>query len=385
MNPAIRTTLVGLSVAAIAAGAMTSTALRAQQARGAAGASGTPAAKKVKGGAEPWPDAKTIESRRASAENRKLFASQDVLPITLTADFKSLNNDKNPNSTKVYPGTVTFAGPDGQPTTVKVSLTPRGHSRRAICNWVPLRLTFVKADVKGTLFDGVDSIKLGVHCKSEVDDIVAREYAIYRIDNLLTPRSFRARPAKASYVDIKSGKPMETDKNAMFIEDDDDVARRMSGRITDAQGLNFARVDYDTITMQLLFEYMISNHDISLFAQHNFRVIEMPNGTKYPVPYDFDYSGLVDAPYAIPPKEFHLDTVKDRFYRGPCRPAADLAPILDKFRAAKPQILALYDTLPNLKNSYRSDAKKYLEGFFKIIDDPGKVKHEFTDCKNTGM
>lgn len=383
MNPAIRSTLVGLTVAVLAAGAMTSTAVRAQQ-RGAPAPS-TPPAKKVKGGAQPWPDDKTIEAHRVSSENRKLFASQDVLPITLTADFKALNNDKNPNSTKVYPGTVTFTGPDGQPKTVSVTMTPRGHSRRVICNWVPLRIIFPKEPVKGTVFEGVEAIKLGVHCKSEADDIVAREYAVYKIDNLLTPRSFRARQAKATYVDVKSGKPMETDKNAMFIEDDDDVARRMSGRITDAQGLNFARVDLDTITMQLLFEYMISNHDISLAAQHNFRVIEMPNGTKYPVPYDFDYSGVVDAPYAIPPQALHIDTVKDRVYRGPCRPAADLAPILDKFRANKLQIMAIYDTVPNLKNGYRSDAKKYLEGFFKIIDDAGKVKHEFSDCKNVGM
>jgi hypothetical protein len=381
MTPAIRNLSLGVMMAVCGAAALQA---GAQQQRTAPPAP-VAADKKVKGGAQPWPDAKTIESRRASSEGRKLFASEDVLPITLTADFKSLNNDKNVNSTKVYPGTVTFAGPDGQPKTVNVTLTPRGHSRRVICNWVPLRITFPKEPVKGTVFDGVESIKLGVHCKAEADDIVAREYAVYKIDNLLTPRSFRARPAKASYVDVKSGKPMETDKNAMFIEDDDDVARRMSGRITDAEGLNFARVDYDTITMQLLFEYMISNHDISLSAQHNFRVIEMPDGKKYPVPYDFDYSGVVDAPYAIAPAVLHIDTVKNRVYRGPCRPAADLAPILDKFRALKTQIMSVYDTAPNLKNGYRSDAKKYLDGFFKIIDDPGKVKHEFTDCNHAGM
>jgi hypothetical protein len=129
---------------------------------------------------------------------------------------------------------------------------------------------------------------------------------------------------------------------------------------------------------------MVSNHDFGLTSQHNIRVVEMQTGKKYAIPYDFDYSGVVDAPYALPSPQLHLDTVRDRLYRGPCRSAADLAPTLDKFRAAKAQIMSLYDTVPNLKNGYRTEAKKYLEIFFKMIDDPGKVKHEFTDCKNAG-
>lgn len=378
MNPAIRNTLVGLTAAAIAAGAMTSTALRAQQSSGAAAAA---PAKKIKGGAQPWPDEKTIEARKVSSQNRKLFTSDDVLPISMTADFKAINNDKNQNSTKIYPGTITFAGPDGQPKTVQINLQPRGHSRRTICNWVPLRLTFPKEGVKGTVFDGVEAIKLGVHCRSDVDDIIMREYAVYRIGGLISPTYFRARPAKATYIDVKSGKPMESDKNAMFIEDDDDVARRMGGRITDAQGLSFSRVDFDSVATQSMFEYMISNHDFGLTTQHNVRVVEMQAGPKYVIPYDFDYSGVVDAPYAIPPPQLHLTSVKDRMYRGPCRPAAEMEPILAKFRNARAQILAIYDTVPNLKNGYRADAKKYLETFFKSIENPGSVKKEFTDCK----
>jgi hypothetical protein len=381
MTPAIRNISIGLLLASTAA-----VALHADWTPQARGAQATATeTKKVKGGAQPWPDAKTIESHRDAAEHRKLFTSDESIPITLTADFHTINNDKNVNGTKVYQGSIRFAGPDGQPKEVNITLTPRGHSRRAICNWVPLRLTFPKEPMKGTVFEGIDSIKLGVHCRSDVDDIIAREYVAYRIDNLLTPNSFRARMATATYVDVKSKKPMEENKLAMFIEDDDDVARRMSGRITDAEGLRFTSVDLDTITQALIFEYMISNHDISLFAQHNFRVVEMPTGTKYAVPYDFDYSGLVNAPYAIPPAVLHIDTVRNRVYRGPCRPATELDPILAKFTEIKPKVMDLYDTLPNLKNGYRSEAKKYLDDFYKTIENPGSVKKTFTDCKNTGM
>ena len=379
MTPAIRNILVGLMIAVTSAAALT--------AAGQPQTRGTPPApqKKVKGAVgQPWPDAATIEARRVAAENRKLFSTDEPLPFTLTADFKTIDNDKDVNSTKVYQGTIEFAGPDGQPKDVPIEIRPRAHSRRVICSFIPLRLTFPKEQVKGTVFDGITSIKLGVHCKNEFEELVPREYAAYRIDNLLTPHSFRARLAHASYVDAKTKKPMDT-KLAIFIEDDEDVARRMSGRLTDQQGLRFTGVDLDTVTQLALFEYLISNHDISLFAQHNIKVVELPSHVKYPVPYDLDEAGVVDAPYAIPPPVLHIDSVKDRVYRGPCRPAAELEPILAKFQSVKPMIMALFDTLPMMKNSYRADAKKFLEGFYHTLDQPSAVKHTFTDCKNAGF
>jgi hypothetical protein len=47
--------------------------------------------------------------------------------------------------------------------------------------------------------------------------------------------------------------------------------------------------------------------------------------------------------------------------------------------------MALFDTLPMMKNSYRADAKKFLEGFYHTLDQPNSVKKTFTDCKNAGM
>ena len=82
----------------------------------------------------------------------------------------------------------------------------------------------------------------------------------------------------------------------MFIEDDDDVARRMGGRITDQQ--RTARSAASTprpITLMSLFEYMIGNTDMSMFRQHNIRLVQTPASVRYPVPYDFDYSGLVNT------------------------------------------------------------------------------------------
>jgi hypothetical protein len=170
---------------------------------------------------------------------------------------------------------------------------------------------------------------------------------------------------------------------ALFLEDDDDVARRLEGRIDDAQKVTFRSVDGETITLITVFEYMIGNTDMSMFRQHNIRLVRVPSGTIYPVPYDFDYSGLVHARYAVPDKQFGLGTVRDRLYRGPCRPATDLEPFFAKMRNIKADMLALYDSIPELDEKYRRDARQYLEQFYRTIDRPGDVKRAFIDnCGN---
>ena len=156
---------------------------------------------------------------------------------------------------------------------------------------------------------------------------------------------------------------------AIFIEDDEDVARRMEGRTIEQQKLVFRQVDYDTVTLLTLFEYMIGNTDMSMYLLHNVILVQTPGRVTFPVPYDFDYSGLVDARYAIPAKQFNLTSVRDRIYRGPCRTAAELQPFFEKFQAKKTEILALFDSIPGLDANYRKDSQKYIEAFFQTMCD----------------
>ena len=152
-----------------------------------------------------------------------------------------------------------------------------------------------------------------------------REYLIYRMFNLLTPRSFRARLVEAKYIDTVSKTTVAEDL-AILIEDDDDVADRLEGRITTQENIIFARVDPDALNLMMLFQYMIGNTDFSILVQHNIRLVQTQEGRRYAVPYDFDYSGLVDAGYAVPGKNLPITSVRDRLYRGPCRTPAEWQP-----------------------------------------------------------
>jgi hypothetical protein len=363
------------------------TASNVKDAKDAKDANDAKDAKDAKDGSRVRTADETAEARlkrQREAMERALFSSEDPLPVTLIADFKAVNRDRNPESTKVFPATLVVAGRNGGEDRISVNIRTRGHSRRmsTTCTFAPIRIEFPNK-TEGTMFEGHKSLKLGTHCRDvdSYEQYVYREYLVYKIFNRVTARSFRARLANATYIDASTNKPI-TSRAGLFLEDDDDVARRLGGLKSELQGLGFSHVDAETMTMLGLFEYMIGNTDMSLYKLHNIILVRAANGVTYPVPYDFDYSGVVNARYAVPAQALNLATVRDRLYRGPCLTQEDLTPILARFQAMRDNIMSLYDSIPALDSGYRKDAKNYLDGFFKILEKPGDVKRAFIDGCN---
>jgi hypothetical protein len=350
----------------------------------AIGSGQAPAAPAAQSAAEPWPDAAALAERRQSAERRPLFVQAEPLEFSLVADFRAVQRDRDPASTKTYPATLIVKRADGTDASIAMKIRTRGHSRRrpTTCTFAPLRLEFA-GDTAGTPFEGQRNLKLGTHCRDvkEYEEYILREYGVYRMFNLLTPRSFRARIGKATYVDANSKRPIGV-RSALFLEDDDDVARRLEGRNAELRVL-FRRVDQETLTLLTLFHYMIGNTDMSLLALHNIVLVRTKEDVLYPVPYDFDYAGVVNARYAMPDKQFGLVSVRERLYRGPCRTAEELEPFFARMRAVKDESMAVWDTIPGLDPDYVRSAKSYLDQFYTQIDRPRDVRRAFIErCGN---
>ncbi|MFN7915540.1 MAG: hypothetical protein U0Q55_09375 [Vicinamibacterales bacterium] len=329
---------------------------------------------------KPWPDAATVQRSRQAAQARPLFASDEPVPVTLIADLGQVQADRDVAGTRLYPATLVLGPGTPGERSLSVQVRTRGHSRLRpdTCTFAPLRLVF-QADAAGTIFEGQRRLKLGVHCRDLGDypEYVLREYPVYRMFNLLTPNSFRARLADVKYVDAKSGRSFV--RGAMFIEDDDDVARRMGGRVSDSVEPSASTYDAGMMALTTVFGYMIGNTDVSVRSLHNVRVVLMPSGRRFPVPYDFDYSGVVDAVYAVPNPLLDQSTVRQRLYLGPCLPRPRLADTLTRFTDSRTELLRVYDVVPMLKAQYRAKAKAYLEAFYERIRTPAGVKRAFID------
>ncbi|HEX9564425.1 MAG TPA: hypothetical protein VF981_10660 [Gemmatimonadaceae bacterium] len=332
------------------------------------------------------PTPEKIAEWKKESEALTLFTGDAPLAVTLVGNFKEIAKDRDTLSTTEYWGELRVADDQGGEAKFAVKLRTRGHYRliRRNCAFVPLRLNFVKKEVKGTVFDGQDKMKLVTHCNSNsmYDEYVVREYLAQKVHSIVTPHAFRSRLAKVTYVDSATGTAVET-RNGILMEHEDDVARRMEGEIAELRQALFDDVDARQINEVAIFEAFIGNTDWSLAALHNIRLVRRQDGTILPVAYDLDFSGLVGTRYATPDPRLGIRNVKERLYRGPCRPLEELEPIFSTYLSKEAEILKLYEGAPGLDGRYRQDATSFLNQWFKMLKSPRDLKWMFVDnCKN---
>jgi hypothetical protein len=321
-----------------------------------------------------------IEASKRRTE--RLFGPDTPLEFTLTADFKQAFKSRDTLKVKTTKATLTLNDSSGKPVTVPIEIAPRGHYRlRAdVCNFPPIRLIFPEKGLKGTPLAGQKALKLGTHCQrsdKEYAEYSVREHAAYEVLNMLTDISFKSRLATVTYVPVGEEKDSVT-KIGLLIEDESDMSKRNGMRIATIRGGSFADMDPGQMTIMSVFAYFLGNTDWSLWSLHNVRMMLSPDGRYVPVPYDFDWSGVVYARYAKPDPRLGIKTVQDRLYRGPCVTAADLAPVFAKFNENRAAIGALYARLP-LDEGYRRRAADYYKEFYEIIGDPRQVKREIIE------
>jgi hypothetical protein len=309
-----------------------------------------------------------------------LFSSDAPIQLRIQGPISSLVSNRSEAS---HPGTMVADG-----VTYSIALSPRGITRRTsdICDFPPLRVTLTQAPPAGSLFAHQRRLKLVTHCKRPVDfqQKVLLEYAAYRLYNLMTPQSFRARLANIDYVD-ESGRPYIS-RVGFFIEDFDDVAKRNDLRDAHQGALvPLQLIDTASGGRFAVFEYMISNYDWSMRAApkgdeccHNGRLLAGAPGGFVPVPYDFDFSGLVSAPYAGPPESVPISNVRQRNYRGYCSHIAGARAAAAQVSAQRASYLGLFATIPGLDAKNQARATDFIQGFFADVDS-GKI---FKTCVN---
>ena len=309
----------------------------------------------------------------------ELFSSDVPLQFTLVADFQALGRDRGQESEE-RPALVYVNGFYGDRVGIPVDVKTRGTFRlqEGICSDPPLRLDFPKSTTYGTVFDGQDKLKLVTHCRDteEFQENVREEYLAYRILNLLSDVSFRVQLAEITYIDT-SGQNAPKTRVGFLLEDEDALADRLGGTLTEPSGLLPNQFVMDQIGLMYIFQYMVGNVDWATGASHN--VLVLTRGEEhFPIPYDFDWTGLVDAPYAAPNRltqEFH-DTVRERVYWGICMPGIDYAGLFARFNEQRAAILALAEGAVGLSKPNADSAVEYLTEFFDVINDPSRAQAE---------
>lgn len=320
-----------------------------------------------------------IASAPAGAQG--LFKNTDPLRITITAGMGALIRDRDSTDRVMHGAELSYPDSTGAAITMGIELRTRGHFRRQSrnCDFPPLKVEIKKEVAKNTLFEGNRTLKLATNCRpsrGDYEQYILQEYALYRMYQALTPWSFRTRLVHVTYQD-STGKAKPVQSWGFLVEDDGDLAQRRNVRTFSEMGATFDDLEATNFGYIQLFQYMVGNTDWSVGGLHNIALLRDSIGTVYPVPFDFDWSGAVDARYAFPDKSLPIRAVRDRLWRGDCRTAEDMAPVIKRFLSRRAEMDSVYVTLAPLTTPVRDRMRKYFDEFWQDLANPQKLASEF--------
>ena len=299
----------------------------------------------------------------------EVLAEQPILEVNIATDLKSLTEDRRSNT--AYAGLFTFANGKKEKKSLIIELQTRGKFRRRNCDFPPLWLKFPKKTLSANgLNKTFNDLKLVTHClddKTIGTECLLREYLTYKLYQILTPNSYRVQLAKITYEDTAQNLGKIT-RYGFIIEDTDEMAARLGG--VENEQLNVAPDSISAADERImaLFEYMIGNADWNMAMLRNIKMVKLENGISIPVPYDFDFSGLVKAPYAVPQSDLGLFSIRDRKYLGLPFNSEEMRATLGYFLAKKPALLREVKAFKLLPAAVRADISEYLETFFESIE-----------------
>jgi hypothetical protein len=309
-----------------------------------------------------------------------LFDSHGLVQVRIEAPFRRMISEEEGR----FAAKLIFAEYPGD--TIHLEVSPRGKSRlfSGICDFPGLMLFFPDG-AAGSAFEGQGAVPVVTHCRDRdaYEQLALLEYLAYRTYNVVTELSLRVRLARIAYFDSERDR-LVTERVGFFLENYEKLASRNGWVRLRLPVIPPYEYEADQRALFEVFQYFIGNTDWSYtYAPpgeteccHNAVPIGNFAGPVFPVPFDFDQAGLVDAPYATVDPSLRIRRVRDRLFRGICGPPGFLNGALGLFEIHQPEIKALFEEAEFLNDRSRSKALRYLEEFYRTIEDDRRVERE---------
>ncbi len=330
--------------------------------------------------------AQTLE-RDSPDSSFGLFESEEPLEITLQFDLSTYLRTKPKE--EYMKGKITFHPGSADSMTRDIRLRTRGIFRNVECYYAPLELNFKDADFGYSDLDSIRKIKLVPQCKpdTESEKNVLIEYLIYKMYSAMTDTSFRVRLLRINYIDSENKRKPFT-QFGFFIEPTQMLAGRTNSVEIESRALNQKTIYPRMIDRIAIFNYMIGNYDWAVPNQHNiktfkplvFENVYLVNA----VPYDFDFTGLVDAEYAVPDDKITGTTsIRERIFLGVCRNREEYQKDLGEFLEKKDEFYRLINEFPYLNAKQKKNMIYYLETFYEQCTGKQRILNVFlSSCKD---
>ena len=313
-----------------------------------------------------------------------LFTNNDVLHLTLRFDMTQYTRKKPKD--EYMNAILTYHLNKTDSINKNIRLKSRGEMRNGYCSFPPIRLNFKNAGFQKADLSQIEKIKLVTHCQYGNEVYLFKEFLIYKLFNVLTDTSFRVRLVNMEYINThKKSKPVNT--YAFFIEPVEMLTKRVNAVEVNSVNLTQKNIIPQMMDRMAIFNYMIGNTDWSVPNLHNCKVLSSLNfnaeALGIVVPYDFDYSGLVDADYAIPFEGLGISSVRERKYVGICRDEEVYMNAIKEFAAKKDAFYKVINDFELLDQKEKAKMIDYLDSFFEDFEGGKNVVHRIqNDCNH---
>ena len=292
-----------------------------------------------------------------------LMHYKEVLEMTIEIDMEELQYNRR-NQEYMTAG-IWFEDADGQKQAWRIKAKQRGKFRRMNCAMPPLKLNFKKAELAVAGLAQFDDLKLVTHCidhKAEAKKLLVREHLTYELYNTLTDASFRTQLVRITYKDINTGK--KTKQYGIIIEDLAQVRSRIKAKKLKREEIELDQINLAQLQQVALFQYLIGNADWGIHTVRNIKMVKKGKSI-IAIPYDFDFAGLVNAPYAIPNPNYYLVSIRERIYLGLEKDVAALSDTLELFRNKQENFHKVIKSSKLLSYEDRREMLNYIDSFFQ--------------------
>jgi hypothetical protein len=171
---------------------------------------------------------------------------------------------------------------------------------------------------------------------------------------------------------------------AFFIEHQNRLADRFGMDKVESNGISRTELNARQGVLVSLFMFLIGNTDYSIIRGpendaccHNSKLLVNADGEYFPIPYDFDASGFVDASYAPEPRpDFNLRSNRSRLYRGFCVPDDILSAAIKTYQDAKEGLNTIIGDTTYIGVRAVNRTIKFVDSFYEVINNPRKLQRE---------
>lgn len=327
----------------------------------------------------------------AAEQRDPLFASNEVLEITLNGPFDRIDDERDKELE--YPGTLSYQQTDGTEVTLDVDYSVRGNwrLRKSNCRYSQLWLDLKRSQLPGTLFENQNRLKLVVQCRPQNSyaELISKEYQAYKIFEELSDYNYDTRALQVTYADSEEQDETRTHR-AFIIEHQNSLADKFAMDEVELNAVFYGEINPLQASLVGLFMYMIGNTDFSIAqAQageeccHNTKLLQAEPREFFPIPYDFDSSGFVEASYAAPPQaSFDLRNSRQRLFRGYCAHRESIPDAIEIFMESRETIEEIISSDTNLRNRAIRRNLSFIEDFYDVISSERQLERQiYSKCR----